>query len=254
MSDNRLKIKGNHYGSISGSHTFISESFLLAFSQILVNFRPCPVCKRTWQRLGIRCLNPPAVKQSVGHHRRNDLCLAQSAALNNVMYLHTIGRWGWWREAQVLPAQKYYGWRGKKVAIGCKPVFLCWWLLLSVLRFCVLPFDQSSQHSPSLFHCNTVHDIIIAVSIPLWSPERLQQSLMYQALGLISIHSALGITKELSFLLLRSFPFRIKFWIAWCLSRGSNEEMMLQNAVLPRCAFSSAPSLSPCFLKNLMSF
>lgn len=127
-----------------------------------------------------------------------------------------------------------------------KPVFLCWWLLLSVLRFCVFPFDQSSQHSPSLFHCNTVHDIIIAVCIPLWSPERLQQSLMYQALGLISIHSALGITKELSFLFLRSFPFRIKFWMAWCLSRGSNEEMMLQNAVLPRCAFSSAPSLSLC--------
>lgn len=55
----------------------------------------------------------------------------------------------------------------------------------------------------------------------------------------------LGKQRNFHFLFLRSFPFRIKFWIAWFLSRGSNEEleMMLQNAVLPRCNLPPARSL-----------
>ncbi len=119
----------------------------------------------------------------------------------------------------------------------------------------------------------SLHEIIIALfplvsvfCVSLQSAERLKQSLMYQPLGLISIHSALGKGNELSFLFLRSFLFRIKFWIAWFLSRGSNEElaMPLQNAVLPRCILPSARSLcrsrSPfvflllsSLLQNLMS-
>lgn len=72
---------------------------------------------------------------------------------------------------------------------------------------------------------------------------------MYQPLGLISIH-----------FFLRRFLFRIKFWIAWFLSRGSNEElaMMLQNAVLSRWILPSAHSLcrsrSPFVLHPLALF
>lgn len=44
----------------------------------------------------------------------------------------------------------------------------------------------------------------------------------------------LGKQRNFHFFFLRSFLFRIKFWIAWFLSRGSNEElaMMLQNAAV----------------------
>lgn len=59
----------------------------------------------------------------------------------------------------------------------------------------------------SLSVAYSLHEIIIIPSplvsifcISLRSAERLKQSLMHQPLGLISIHSALGKAKELSFL------------------------------------------------------